>query len=81
MDATVDGDMEVVATLINDGVDMNAVICEVRYGVFHYPYEVQLIILNQAVMPAFPGFSTTTFLNVFTLYAPLHTSIDFPRGI
>ena len=30
MDATVDGDMEVVATLINDGVDMNAVIYEVR---------------------------------------------------
>ena len=30
MDATVDGDMEVVATLIDDGVNMNAVIYEVR---------------------------------------------------
>ena len=26
LDATIDGDMEVVSTLINDGVDMNAII-------------------------------------------------------
>ena len=29
IDAIVDGDMEVVSTLINDGVDMNAIIHEV----------------------------------------------------
>ena len=31
MNATIDGDMEVVSTLISDGVDINAVICEVYY--------------------------------------------------
>ena len=29
VDATIDGDMKVISTLINDGVDMNAVIHEV----------------------------------------------------
>ena len=31
MNATIDGDMEVVSTLISDGVDMNGVIYEVYY--------------------------------------------------
>ena len=30
VNATVDGDMEVVSTLINDGVDMNAIVHEVH---------------------------------------------------
>ena len=30
VDATLDGDMEVVSTLINDGIDMNAIVHEVH---------------------------------------------------
>ena len=49
MNATIDGDMEVVSTLISDGVDINAVICEVAvlFLLSMYVYEVQLVILNQ----------------------------------
>lgn len=39
INATIDGDMEVVSTLINDGVDMNAILDKVR-NLFMSAYEV-----------------------------------------
>ena len=42
--------MEVVSTLISDGVDMNAVVCEVCM-LFSLSYIIYMLSINQAVLP------------------------------